>query len=276
VTDFDPDLVPIRPAATVLLVSDTPVLKVLMMRRHANTVFAGGMWVFPGGAVDPEDAEIPTIGKVETVYPGDLPEADAASHRAYYVAAIRECFEEAGILLAQPDSKASQENAQPSSQDLYERERDRINEGALSFKTFLADHNLIADVGAIQPVARWITPLGSPKRFDARFFLAVSPPTQRSSHDAGELVDSAWMTPQEILEKFEQGEMAIMTPTLRMIQNLSAFTDTEDILNGLAASADYDRIRVDPDSRDLLLPGEPGYCEAADNIETGWVRLKPQ
>ena len=272
-TDFDPNLVPIRPAATVLLVTDAPELKVLMMKRHANTVFAGGMWVFPGGAVDPEDAETPSFGGIELDYPGPIDDDHEDHHRAYYVAAIRECFEEAGILLTRSSQPSSSNRA--LSEDQLQVARDRINAGELTFTAFLAANQLQADLGEIQPVARWITPKGSPKRFDARFFLATSPASQRSSHDAGELVDSAWLTPADIIDRAEREEMTIMTPTLRMIQNLCPFNSVSELRQGLKAHRTYDRVRVDPNTRDLLLPGESGYESAADNIETGWVRLKP-
>ncbi|MBT5009471.1 MAG: NUDIX hydrolase, partial [Gammaproteobacteria bacterium] len=95
-TDFDPAMVPIRAAATVLLIADRPELKILMMRRHAKTLFAGGMWVFPGGAVDPADVTVAVSGEVELDYPGPITAQTPEDHRSYYVAAIRECFEEAG------------------------------------------------------------------------------------------------------------------------------------------------------------------------------------
>ncbi len=273
-TDFDPNTVPIRAAATVMLISDAPELKVLMMRRHANTVFAGGMWVFPGGAVDPEDAQTPTAGVIETAYPGPIIDNTLNAHRAYYVAAIRECFEEAGILITRPVSKTTSPN--DLTPDRQQAARDQVNAGELSFQDFLGSAELLADTDQLKPVARWITPLGSPKRFDARFFLATCPPDQISSHDAGELVDSAWMQPKDILDRFEAGELSIMTPTLRMIQNLTPFQNSAAVVSALGSLTEYDQVKVDPESRALLMPGELGYDAAADNIETGWVRLKPQ
>ena len=272
-TDFDPNAVPIRAAATVLLITDTPELRVLMMRRHANTVFAGGMWVFPGGAVDPEDAHTPTAGFIETTYPGPILDNSIESHRAYYVAAIRECFEEAGILMTCPDPATTP--SQALTPDHQQGARDQLNEGQLKFDDFLTRAGLLADADQIKPVARWITPLGSPKRFDARFFLATCPPDQISSHDAGELVDSAWMQPKDILARFKAGELSIMTPTLRMIQNLIPFEKSAAVISALDRLTEYDQVKVDPESRALLMPSEPGYDAAADNIETGWVRLKP-
>ena len=271
-TEFDPATVPIRAAATVLLIADRPELKILMMRRHANTLFAGGMWVFPGGAVDPEDVEIAVTGPVELDYPGPITVTAAEHHRSYYVAAIRECFEEAGILLTHADPDRPTPPVL-----LLERQaelRAQLNAGAIGFKQLLTDHHLIPAAGLIKPVARWITPLGSPKRFDARFFLAKHPLNQDSSHDKGELVDSEWLSPSEILRRFEAGDMAIMTPTLRMIQNLQAFESTAAVMSAIHQTVDYHQVLVDPETKALLLPGDEGYGGAVDHIETGWVRLR--
>ena len=271
-TDFDPAMVPIRAAATVLLIADRPELKILMMRRHAKTLFAGGMWVFPGGAVDPADVTVPVSGEVELDYPGPITAQTPEDHRSYYVAAIRECFEEAGILLTLPDPSgpASAPLTQAQQADL----RDQLNAGTLSFNTLLSDYQLIPNAALIKPVARWITPLGSPKRFDARFFLAKHPTNQDASHDQGELIDSEWLTPTEILSRFDAGSMAIMTPTLRMIQNLQAFDTADAVLAAMDQIQDYHQVLVDPETRALLLPGEQGYDAAVDHIETGWVRLR--
>ncbi len=271
-TDFDPALVPIRAAATVLLIADRPELKILMMRRHAKTLFAGGMWVFPGGAVDPEDVEIAVSGQVELDYPGPITAERPEDHRSYYVAAIRECFEEAGILLTAPDPSGSA----PAPLSLAQKAdlRAQLNAGTLSFNRLLTEYRLIPNAALIKPVARWITPIGSPKRFDARFFLAKHPLDQDASHDQGELIDSEWLSPKEILSRFNAGSMAIMTPTLRMIQNLKAFDTTDAVLAAMDQTKDYHQVLVDPDSRALLLPGETGYDAAVDHIETGWVRLR--
>ena len=271
-TDFDPEMVPIRAAATVLLIADRPELKILMMRRHAKTLFAGGMWVFPGGAVDPEDVMVPVSGQVELDYPGPITAQSPEDHRAYYVAAIRECFEEAGILLTLPDPSGSATAPLPLA--LQADLRDQLNTGTLSFNRLLSEYELIPNAALIKPVARWITPLGSPKRFDARFFLAKHPEDQDASHDQGELVDSEWLSPEEILSRFDAGSMAIMTPTLRMIQNLQAFNSADAVLAAMDQTEDYHQVLVDPDTGALLLPGERGYDAAVDHIETGWVRLR--
>lgn len=267
--DFDPEQVPIRPAATVMLIRDSDELQVLMMRRHAKTVFAGGMWVFPGGAVDEADFDLSVLGRVREDIPGRDHMADHPSEdRAYYVAGIRECFEECGVLM----TEASLSALTPSS-DAMQKGRNDLNAGRVSFEQLLNTWDQRPDASRLHLVARWITPLGSPRRFDARFFIAACEDGSDAAHDEQELVDSSWMTPQAILDAFDQGDMNLMTPTLRMLKNLAKYENTQSVFSFLNAEQTFQRVRVDHDSRELLLPGENGYEAALENVETGWVRL---
>ena len=266
---FDPASVPIRPAATVMLIRETPALEVLMMRRHAKTIFAGGMWVFPGGAVDPADFELEIRGQDQIDIPGRTEKPiNPFEDRAYYAAAIRECFEESGVLMATSSALATR----PTSDALVEA-RSALNAGSLPFNQMLATWSMTPDATAMQLVARWVTPLGSPRRFDARFFITACPDSSQAGHDDQELVDSAWMTPQSVLDAFASGEMDLMTPTLRMLKNLSRHESVADVFSCLEAHRNFERVRVAGGSRELLLPGEPGYDDALENVETGWVRL---
>ncbi|MCS5643871.1 MAG: NUDIX hydrolase, partial [Dehalococcoidia bacterium] len=245
--EFDPETVPIRPAATVMLIDDRPDLQVYMLQRHANTVFAGGMWVFPGGAVDHQD---------DASYYKDI-----ATHRtdaeaselmalpdgglAYYMAAIRETFEEAGILLALHAEVESPLVISPEDTPRFNNYRDMLNAGEIELKTILENENLLADVSQMHYVARWITPLGSPRRFDARFFIARIPSNQIPQHDDSELVNSAWLTPREILERIAQEEMVLMTVTERMIRSLALFESASQVIEAAAKNLPDQRARVD-------------------------------
>lgn len=267
--DFDPASVPIRPAATVMLIRKTRALEVLMMRRHAKTVFAGGMWVFPGGAVDPADFELDIHGQDRIDIPGGTEKPiNPYEDRAYYAAAIRECFEESGVLMTTSSALATQ----PTSSALVEA-RSALNAGSLPFNEMLATWSMIPDATAMQLVARWVTPVGSPRRFDTRFFITACTDSTQAAHDDQELVDSAWMTPQSVLDAFASGEMDLMTPTLRMLKSLSRHESVGEVFSYLEAHRRFERVRVVNDSRELLLPGEPGYDDALENVETGWVRL---
>lgn len=276
-SEFIPEDVPVRPAATVMLVDDRPDLQIFMMERHANTVFAGGMWVFPGGAVDHRDDA--------SYY------ADIATHRtdkeassimglesgglAYYMAAIRETFEEAGILLALHREDESPLTLNPENEARFEQHRNQLNAGELDLKSILEAESLLADVGQMHYIARWITPLGSPRRFDARFFISCIPSEQIPVHDDGELVNSAWMTPKEILQSFDREEMVLMSPTLRMVKNLAAFDSAEQVIESVKQNPVDEQARVHRDTGIIVMPGEPGYEDALTDVENGWVRLRP-
>ena len=277
-TDFVPEEVPVRPAATVMLIDDRPDLQVFMMERHANTVFAGGMWVFPGGAVDHQD-DASYYAKIAThrtdAEASALMDLDSGG-LAYYMAAIRETFEEAGILLAlhQDDERPLSLNA--DNQNRFEILRDQLNAGDIDLKSILEQESLLADVGQMHYIARWITPLGSPRRFDARFFISCIPSEQIPIHDDGELVNSAWMSPHEILERAEREDMVLMSPTLRMVKNLAAFDSAEQVIESVEKDPLDEQARVHRDTGIIVMPGEIGYDDALTDVENGWVRLRPQ
>lgn len=270
----EPD-VPIRSAATVMLVEDKPDLQVFMMERNANTVFAGGMWVFPGGAVDGADKNFETF----CVHRSDA----EASHLlgldrgglAYYAAAVREAFEEAGILLAiHKSNHISLDIKTTEDQIRFDEHRDQVNDHGKDFLEVIAEEDLLLDVGQMHYVARWITPPGSPRRFDARFFVSRMPTNQDPKHDNSELVHCGWFTPTEILEREAAGDMVLMSPTLRMVRTLARFNSADDVIAAAEAVLPDERARVNA-NRELVLPGDEGYETGDENIETGWVRLRP-
>jgi 8-oxo-dGTP pyrophosphatase MutT (NUDIX family) len=276
--DYDPEQVQIRPAATVMLIDDRPDLQVFMMERHANTVFAGGMWVFPGGAVDAGDD--PAAFQEISIHRSDAEASELMSldsgGLAYYIAAIREAFEEAGILLAlDKESLQPLDLSEPVVERRFQQHRDDINDSNRNFIEIVKDEALILDAGEMHYIARWVTPLGPPRRFDARFFIARMPSNQTPIHDDGELVHSQWMSPREILRQAEAEKMVLMSPTLRMVKNLALFDSAEQVIESAAANQVDERARVTRDTRIIVMPGEPGYEDGLDNIETGFVRLRP-
>ena len=277
-TDYDPEHVDIRPAATVMLVDDRPDLQVFMMERHSGNVFAPGMWVFPGGGVDRDDDRI--SAQSISLHRSDK-EASAlldleSGGLAFYIAAIREAFEEAGILLAldrndltRPDLLDKETAAR------FQEHRDNLNNHGGDFIDILNRENLILDAGTMHYIARWITPVGPPKRFDARFFIAQMPDNQAPIHDDKELVHSRWMSPQTVLDKFDAQEMELMVPTVRMIRNLAMFGSADEVISAAAANLPYERAKVNTRTKEVVMPGEPGYNSASNEIESGWVRLRP-
>jgi 8-oxo-dGTP pyrophosphatase MutT (NUDIX family) len=276
-SDYDPDEVEIRPAATVMLIADRPNLQVFMMERNANIVFAGGMWVFPGGRVDATDS--PLKFQALSTHRSDE-EASALLNiedggLSYYIGAIRESFEEAGILLAldkdshEPLSLAGKENSAR-----FNIHRNSVNASERDFLEIIEEENLILDAGAMHYIARWVTPKGPPRRYDTRFFISRMPENQIPLHDDNELVHSEWISPQEILAKVESEDMILMSPTLRMIQSLAKFSSADDVIAAASANLPDERARVNK-NKELVLPGDPFYDDADENIETGFVRLRP-
>ena len=153
--------------------------------------------------------------------------------------------------------------------------RERVEEDESVFPDLLLEHNVVLDATVVEEVARFITPLGSPRRFDARFFVARTPPGQEPIHDDGEIVDWEWVKPQDALDRWAAGEMTMMSPTVRMVACLARYTSADDVLAIARRRLAYQRVRViDPEGAyQVVLPGEVGYKTAELEVESGWVRL---
>ena len=271
--DFDPAAVPIWPAATVMIVDDRPDLQVLMIRRNTKMVFAGGMWVFPGGMVDPEDAVEfePRCAGLDDAAANQILGVDD-NGLAYWVAAIRENFEEAGLLLATGPGGVTIDGAD------FADARRALNASEVAFIDLVRDHGLTLDTNAVHYTARWITPIGGPRRFDARFFVTTPPPGQAVEHDENETVAWDWVSPTDALERYEREEMVMMTPTVRMLRCLALFESADQVMEAAAAQYSDERARViynEDGSYYVVLPGEPGYESADQEKENGWIRLRP-
>jgi 8-oxo-dGTP pyrophosphatase MutT (NUDIX family) len=240
---------PARPAATLLLLRDEPVFQVLMVRRHHEIDFASGALVFPGGKVEPEDAAFPahlTAGA----------DAFPADDRAARVAALRETFEESGVLIGvDPDGAPGLPGA---AQDAA---RAALAQGA-GFAETLEALKLRLDLARLTPFARWTPPPMVPKRYDTRFYLVAAPADQIAACDGCETVDAEWIAPSEALRLGETGERTIIFPT-RM--NLKRLAESGDCASALSAAAARPQVLVQPtvvvrDGRRLLtLPEEAGY-----------------
>ncbi len=264
--DFDPNDVEIRHAATVMLVDDRPDLHVLMLKRTARVVFAPANWVFPGGRVDPDDHR-EAFGDIchgltdeEASEILDVPTGGLA----WWLAACRETLEEAGLLLADG----------PTAVDLPEfRSKVREDEGV--FVDELIANKIAIDATAIEEVARFITPFGPPRRFDARFFVARAPIDQEPLQDDSEIVEWEWVRPEDALTRWRAGEFEMMSPTVRMVDCLTRYESVDEVMAAARQRMPYKRVRViDPDGDyHVVLPGEAGYDTAELEIESGWVRL---
>ncbi len=262
--------VPIRPAATVMLIRDrtTTTFEVFMLQRTLSAAFAKGMYVFPGGRVDEGDS----ASELEELCDGmsdeqasDLLQVPVGG-LAYWVAAIRECFEEAGVLLAR--HATGEEFLRFDNADVVERfaeARQRIHDGTLTITQLCARENLHLVTDSIHYVSHWITPIGESRRFDTRFFVARAPQAQDPLHDDGETIASLWVTPEEALKRCERGELAMIPPTIKNLEFLAARQSTSDVLTAASQigvpTTILPRLRTDGDGKvvGVVLPGQPGY-----------------
>ena len=248
-----------RPASTILLLRDSmsrAEIEVFMMVRHYEIDFNSGALVFPGGSVDKNDKEI--IDRPELYSGGDGLNAAALSFR---IAAIRETFEESGILLARPKGSNALIGARRAS-EIEAAHRTALNECKTTFGKVLAENNLWLALDELVPYAHWITPEGMPKRFDTWFFLAAAPPDQLGAHDGRESTDSIWVSPREALAGGESGRFKLPFPTTR---NLIKLGKQGSVKSAIDDSKGRDIVTVMPvvsrlnGGRQLRIPREAGY-----------------
>jgi 8-oxo-dGTP pyrophosphatase MutT (NUDIX family) len=197
--------------------------EIFMLRRTSKAAFAGGMYVFPGGRVDPED-HFNKYGDVCTGPSAEqTPQARAlgSDHRGYWVAGIRESFEEAGLLLAYDSAGNYLSFDDTASASRFAAMRDPLHAGELSLHDICEAENLTLAVDRIHYYNRVVTPAGRPRRFDTRFFIAEAPAGQTGEHDDIETVDSVWITPQDALASYADGEFGLMRITEMQLSEMA-------------------------------------------------------
>ncbi len=214
---------PIRPAATVIIAREgAGAPEIFMLRRTSRAAFAGGMYVFPGGRVDSDDH----LHKYDAFRAGPSqaqnPQQRALGDewRGYWIAGIRESFEEAGLLLAYAEdgSLLSYDDANRARFEAY---RHAVHDGELKLFDLCQQESLRLAVDRIHFVNRFVTPLGRPRRFDTRFFLAEAPPGQTGQHDAKETVDSVWITAADALARNAAQEFGLMRVTQLQLETIA-------------------------------------------------------
>ena len=253
---------PIKPAATVILMREAEEsgFEIFIVKRSSRSSF-GSLYVFPGGKLDPEDTERDLYRYCEGMNDEEASarlgiENDGLS---FWIACIRECFEETGVLLTNPSDSLIQEYEKLSSL------RKQLNNKEISFKDICISESLRLRTNNIVPCAHWITPAIEPKRFDTRFFLAKVNAKQLASHDGFELTESFWIKPKDALVKLKEGKMNMILPTISNIEQLAEFSSAFEAFNyfeGLGNNAIESILPkfVKQDGKWVgFLPGEEGY-----------------
>jgi 8-oxo-dGTP pyrophosphatase MutT (NUDIX family) len=262
-------LVPTDSATVALLRESAPGrVEVLLVGRHARSRAFAGAHVFPGGVVEGADRAPALIAAVAPVM------APAAAHAtlgeaieptaalAFWIATIRELFEEAGILLADAEG-APIRFADPATRERFAAHRRGLVDGVCTFEQIVAHERLVLRADALRYFSRWITPVQAPRRYDARFFVAAVPADQTPFHDDRETTSAEWMTPADALAGAAAGTIVLTPPTARTLEDLVE-------LGGLAAvlASAADR-RVTPilpkvvqigERMGVLYPGDVDYA----------------
>lgn len=212
-----------RDAATIVIVRDgAEGIEAYLMRRQTSMAFAAGMYVFPGGGLTASDVEldVPWVGPDAAEW-GRRFRCEPQLAKGLVVAAVRETFEETGILLAGPDADTVVSDT--SGADL-QAARGALDAGELAFADFLDDHGLVLRADLLGAWAHWITPEFEPRRYDARFFVAALPEGQRVGTISRESDRAAWVPLSTVLASVEAGEAAMMPPTIAVCRDVSALT----------------------------------------------------
>jgi 8-oxo-dGTP pyrophosphatase MutT (NUDIX family) len=248
-----------REAATVALVRDAPGgMEVYLLRRVRGMAFAGGMHVFPGGSVDAADAtaDIGWAGPDAAAWAKDFGTTEPSA-RSLVCAAVRETFEESGVLLA---GSSPDEVLADVSTDEWEAERVALEGRQQSLSELLCRRSLVLRTDLLRPLAHWITPAVEPKRFDTKFFLARLPERQVTRPAGTEADQRLWVRPAAALE---QG-LALMPPTRAVLSELAAYDDVDAALAAArTVTPILPKVLVEDNDRVVfLLPGDEGYPAA--------------
>ena len=253
-------------AATIILIRDVDsITEVFMIKRATKSNF-GGAWVFPGGTVDNEDSKNNILD-----YCQGLDDKEASSILSlnkgglgYWVACVRECFEESGVLLAYRENghlfKPSLDEA-----IILNDLRRQLNDGSIFFIEILRKLNLRLAVDRILYLSHWVTPKIESRRYSTRFFITSIPNDQEAIHDGYEAVDSLWIKIEKALNDYEQGTFPIIMPTIKNLEAIAGYSSTVSILEDKESIPPSEILTIEPkfffEKGKLvgLLPGDTGY-----------------
>jgi len=244
-----------RPSSTVALVRDSnngP--EIFMVRRHAESSF-GAAHAFPGGVIDPEDSEVGDFCRELTSAEASARLGIADNGLGYYSAAIRELFEEAGVLLA--DIASLDENLASV--------RNALNDGSLNWAEFVIRNELSLHCGQLHYFSHWVTPPTQAKRYSTRFFLAVLPNGQDAEHCGGELTESCWATANEMLAAGRCGDVKLHYPTIKTLESIARHETLDGLVEWAKMCVEWGITSMVPlliergGKQEIVLPGDKDY-----------------
>lgn len=255
----------LRYASTVILVRDgTTGVEVLLQERSGKSESFGGMFVFPGGKVDLHDAS----AEYEALYAGHTDAGASAIlgvpqyGLAYWTGGIRECFEEAGILLAYDRQGEIVSFNDADTKARFAEYRDALNAGKASLLDICQREQLTLATDQMYYYSHWVTPTSQPRRFDTRFFVCRAPKHQQPIIDNHEVVSQCWVNPREAIRRQQEEAFQIFFPTIKNLEGIVNYQNVEALLEGVAAIKEFPRIlplRPDETSTTPLIPGDEGY-----------------
>lgn len=267
-------LVP-RPASTVMVLRDGQAsFEVLMLRRSLASEFVRGAYVFPGGAVDPDDGDAEVLGRCTgrtDAQASAVLELDSGG-LAYWVSAFRECFEEAGVLMAARADGRPLTFDDPEVQARFVGHRQALNAGERSFVEICRTEDLTLPADALHYVGHWITPEGPPRRYDTRFFATLAPSGQTAVHDEVETIDHMWVTPADALARHDAGEIELVFPTVWNLRLLARYATMAELV------ASMSNLQAVPTIRPELVVDDQGHRQVIvtlDPEEVADARKRP-
>jgi 8-oxo-dGTP pyrophosphatase MutT (NUDIX family) len=266
-----------RPASTVVVLRDGATgPEVFMVRRHEGSVFMGGAYVFPGGRVDAADRDgdpswCDGIDRAIEQFGG----VDRDTAVAYHVAAARELFEEAGVLVARAADGAMVSLAGDAHQR-FKQYRTDVHDVSATFRSIVEREGLRLALDALVLFAHWVTPPLDTRQFDTRFFVTRVPPNQSPAHDETETTHSTWLTPARAIAEAIRGDITLPPPTWTTLRELEHFTSVDA---ALAWARTRRLVRRQPKlveergRRMLVVPGDPLYPEVVDPEQPAETRF---
>jgi 8-oxo-dGTP pyrophosphatase MutT (NUDIX family) len=220
-------------------------IEVLMLRRSLASQFVSGVYVFPGGAVDPGDADPEMLSRCVGRSDGEsstLLGLDSGGLR-YWVSASRECFEEAGVLVATGPDGRPLTFEDPEAAGRFVEHRRALNAGRCSFLDICRAEGLTLPASETFYVGHWITPEGPPRRYDTRFFVTRAPAGQTAVHDEIETIDHMWIAPTDALARHEDDRIDLVLPTIWNLRLLTAYRTTDELFDELSAAGAAPMVR---------------------------------